>query len=150
MNSDLERTIIHYYPQRALVSPLENDTIHWDYDTGYTTLKAILAELKAIDPAHRPGTRGRHDISEEVVLLGTLRLQLCYIGPYAALNYGLERDLSEDERDAIRRVEKILEKHGVQILSDRELGETVPWIQRGTARGTPATVWNCLFVHPDV
>src|SRR5260221_12091320 len=101
MNSDLERTIIHYYPQRALVSPLENDAISWDYDSSYVTLKGVLAELEKIDPSVRPGTRGRYDISEELVVADSIRLQLCYIGPYAALNYGFDRDLDEDEREIV-------------------------------------------------
>lgn len=149
MNSELERTIIHYYPQRALVSPLENDTISWDYDPSYATLKAVLAELKSIDPGLRPGTRGRYDISEEQVLLDTLRLQLCYIGPFAALNYGLDRELDEDEREVVRRVEKLLEKHGILLLEHQDLEEIVPWIQHGTPGRRSATVWNCLFVHPE-
>jgi hypothetical protein len=146
MNSDLERTIIHYYPQRALISPLENDGVSWDYDPSYGTLKQILADLKSVDPSTRPGTRGRYDISEELVLKESIRLQLCYLGPYAALNYGLERELDEDERELVRRVERVLEKYGVMLLDEGDLEETVPWIQQG-AMG--ATVWNCLFVHPE-
>lgn len=147
MNSELERTIIHYYPQRALISPLDNEAITWDYDPNYGTLKAIIAELKALDPKLRPGTRGRYDISEELVLIDDVRLQLCYIGPYAALNYGIERELDEDQRELVRRIEKIFDKHGVQLLPEAELDEMVPWIQHGT-KGR-ATVWNCLFVHPE-
>lgn len=147
MNSELERTIIHYYPQRALVSPLENDNVSWDYDPSYGTLKAVLADLKKIDPELRPGTRGRYDISEELILIDELRLQLCYLGPYAALNYGVERDLDEDQRELVRRVEGVLEKHGIALLPEQELDDPVPWIQHGTA--SRATVWNCLFVHPE-
>lgn len=149
MNSELERTIIKYYPQRALVSPIENDAIAWDYDTGYRTLKAILAELKTLEPTVRPGTRGRYDISEELILGGDLHLQLCYIGPFAAMNYGFERDLDEDERDLVRQVERLLEKHGVMVLEAGQLDELVPWIREGTHAQRSATVWNCLFVHPE-
>ena len=147
MNSELERTIIHYYPKRALVSPLDDEQVSWDYDPAYGTLKAVLSELKKVDPDLRPGTRGRYDISEELVLIDAIRVQLCYIGPYAALNYGLERDLDEDEREVVRRVEGVLSKHGISLLEESDLDEMVPWIQHGS-RGR-ATVWNCLFVHPE-
>lgn len=149
MTPEIERTIIHYYPERALVSPLENESVDWDYDPDYSNLKRILGELKAIDPDLRAGTRGRYDISEELILFGKLRLQVSYIGPFAALNYGVERDLDEDDRERLHRVERVLEKHGVLLLRPTDLDETVPWIQHGTESGRAATVWNCLFVHPE-
>jgi hypothetical protein len=149
MDSGVERTIIHYYPRRALVSPLDNEAVTWDYDPSYAALKAVLADLARIDPDLRPGTRGRYDISEELILAGSIRLQLCYIGPYAALNYGVDRDLDEDEREILRRTEKVLEKHGLELLDKRALDELVPWIQHGTPERQRATVWNCLFVHPE-
>ena len=144
MTPEIERTIIHYYPQRALVSPLDNDDINWDYDSDYSTLKGVLRDLKTLDPELRPGTRGRYDISEEVLLFNELRVQLSYIGPFAALNYGLGQDLDEDTRERIERIEKILEKHGLVLLAEDELDECVPWIQPSAA-----TVWHCLFVHPE-
>lgn len=149
MTPDIERTIIHYYPQRALVSPLENDNVSWDYDADYSTLKSVLGELESLDPEMRPGTRGRYTISEELILFGELRLQVSYIGPYAALNYGLGDDLTEDQRERARRVEQILQKHGLLVLRDQELGEGVSWIQQGAINGSGATVWDCLFVHPE-
>lgn len=148
MNSELERTIIHYYPKRALVSPLDDDQITWDYDPGYGTLKAVLADLKKVDPDLRPGTRGRYDISEEVVLIDTIHVQLSYIGPFAAVNHGLDRDLDEDEREIVERVTDVLERHGLFLLEREDLEATVPWIQKGPRAGA-ATVWNCIFVHPE-
>jgi hypothetical protein len=147
MTPEVEQTIIHYYPQRALVSPLDNADIHWDYDTDNRSLKALLVELENLDPEMRPGTRGSYDISEELVLFSRIRLQVSYIGPFAALNYGLPQDLDEDGRERVRRVESLLSKHGFQVLNDETLDQVVPWIQQGVA--TTATVWNCLFVHPD-
>lgn len=145
----IEQTIIHYYPQRALVSPLDNENITWDYDADNRVLKALLADLKDMDPKMRPGTRGAYDISEELVMHDSIRLQVSYIGPFAALNYGLPSDLDEAGRANLRAVQKTLEKHGFQILNDEPLGEVVPWIQHGVHTGSNATVWNCLFVHPD-
>lgn len=143
MDAELERTVIHYYPRRTLTSPLDGDDIRWDYDPNYSTLKAILADLKAFDPDVRPGTRGHYDISEELVVFKTLHLQLSYLGAFAAINHGLERDLTEDEREAQRRTTRVLEKHGVRLLAEEELKERVPWIQH-----TAATIWDCLFVLP--
>jgi hypothetical protein len=143
MDADLERTIIHYYPRRVLQTPLDNDAINWDYDPSFKQLKTILSELKTIDPELRPGTRGRYDISEELVVFKTVRLQLSYLGPYGALNHGLARELDEDEREIVRRVKKVLDKHGVRILNDGELSDRVPWIQHGSA-----TIWDCLFLLP--
>ncbi|MCK6552885.1 hypothetical protein L6R52_44085, partial [Myxococcota bacterium] len=80
IHSELERTIIRYYPERSLVSPLGNSRVTWDYDVTFSELKKVLAALKQIDPALRPGTRGRYDISEEVVLIDTIHVQLSYIG----------------------------------------------------------------------
>jgi hypothetical protein len=149
MRSDVERTIMHYYPQRALVSPIDNDTVTWDWDPSYTVLKAILAQLEGMDPTMRPGTRASYDISEEVVLGGKIHLQLSYIGPYAAIDYGLEREEDdEDTREMKRRVEKTLETHGVDVLSTLELEEKAPWIQHGLEAKRPATVWQCLFLLP--
>ncbi|MCB9650463.1 MAG: hypothetical protein H6730_28325 [Deltaproteobacteria bacterium] len=147
MTPEVEQTIIHYYPQRALVSPLDNADISWDYDTDNRSLKALLVDLENLDPDLRPGTRCNYEISEELVLFEKVRLQLSYIGPFAALNYGLPQDLDEDGRERVRRLESMLAKHGFQILNDDTLDEVVPWIQQGTIQN--ATVWNCLFVHPD-
>lgn len=149
IRSEVERTIMHYYPERALVSPLQGGRVTWDYDTMFTELKAILAQLKAIDPGMKPGTRGRYDISEEVVLIDTIRVQLSYIGPFAAVNFGVERDLDEDEREIVERVQEVLDDRGLFVLEADDLQQSVPWIQRGTPRGASATVWNCLFVPPE-
>jgi hypothetical protein len=149
MDSDIERIIIRYYPNRALTSPLDNDAIRWDYDTNYATLKTVLAELKTLDPEIKLGTRGRYDISEEVVLIDALHVQLSYIGPYAALNHGIARELDEDEREISERLTAILARHGIRLLADNELDELVPWIQHGTPAGRKATVWDCLFVLPE-
>lgn len=149
MSPDIEQTIIHYYPQRALVSPLDDENINWDYDSDYRTLKALLAELKTLDPELKPGTRGSYDISEELLVFGRIRLQVSYIGPFAAVNYGVGESLDEATRANLRDVERLLDKHGFQLLKDEALDETVPWIQHGTNKGSETTVWHCLFVHPE-
>lgn len=144
MNSELERTIIHFYPKGALTSPLDDPTIDWTWDPRNEVLKALLADLQAIDPEVRPGTRGDYVISEEQIVGDDLRIQLSYLGPYAALNYRADRDLDEDRRERLRRVEKVLEKHGYLLIREDDLEERVPWIRHGG----PATAWNCLFEHP--
>lgn len=145
MHADVERTIMHYYPERALVSPVDSQAVSWDYDPDFATQKSIIAELKAFAPELRSGTRGRAELSEELVLLGKIHLQLCLLGPWAALDFGHSapdpRD--DDVYEARRRIKSALEKHGVNILSDAELREPVPWIH-----STPATVWDCLFELP--
>jgi hypothetical protein len=146
MQSEIERTIMRYYPQRALVSPLDQQAAPWDYDPEHRVLKAILKDLEAIDAKLRPGTRGAYDISEELVLADGQRLQICYLAPYAAWNYGLERDDDPGARELRRKVEAVLKKHGVFILTQDDLAEGVPWIQHGSA----ATVWNCLFVRDEL
>jgi hypothetical protein len=149
MTPDIERTIVHYYPKQVLVSPLEDDQVIWDYDTDNAVLREVIEELEALDPNLQNGTRGRYDISEELILFGELRLQLCYIGPYAALNYGVERYLDEDARERASRIRQILESHGITMLEKPDLEESVPWIRHGITKGTAATVWHCLFVHPE-
>lgn len=148
MRSDIERAIIHYYPERALANPAENAAITWSYDADHAILKAVLGDLQAIDAGAHPGSRGANDLSEEVVL-GELHLQLSYLGPWAALNHALERDLSEDEREMARRIERALQKHGIEILSTEDLAEPVRWIRHGAPDGEAATVWSCLFVSFD-
>jgi hypothetical protein len=146
MDSEIERTIIHYYPKRALVSPLDDTDIRWDYDSDHKILKAILGELGKLDPELKQGTRGSAEISEELLLLdGELRLQLSYLAPYAVWNFEAEGDPNEEVREVRRRAEQILKKHGVAVLQSEELVESVPWIQHGLAVGRLATVWNCLF-----
>jgi hypothetical protein len=141
---DVEATIAHFYPERRLANPSGNRAIVWSYDPKNTTLKAIVSELEALAPT-RAGTRGRYDLSEELEI-GALRLQLSYLGPYAALNYGITSDVDLDgalvDRQAASDVRRILDRHRVQLLTTSELDEQVPWI------GTYATVWNCLFVLP--
>ena len=140
MRPDVEATIAHFYPERRLVNPVKNRAIVWSYDPKSTTLKAIITELSA-----RAGTRGSYDLSEELEI-GALRLQLSYLGPYAALNYRITSDVDLDgalvDRQAATDVRRILEKHGVQVLTSSELDEHAPWI------ATYATVWDCLFVLP--
>src|SRR5574339_1161009 len=94
----VERTIIQYYPGQSLVSPLDDERIVWDYDADNAILRAVVRALTELDPTLRSGTRGRYDLSEELILFDELRLQLCYLGPYAALNYGVERARSEEAR----------------------------------------------------
>jgi hypothetical protein len=149
MTPEIERTIIQYYPRQALISPLDDDGIHWDYDPDNATLRSIVASLAQIDGSMRNGTRGRYDISEEVILFDFFRVQLCYIGPYAAVNFGLGRRLTEEQRDQLRQITEVLEEHGVTVLAEADLVESVPWIRHGTHNGSGATVWNCLFVHPE-
>ncbi len=145
MINEVETTIIHFYPKRALVSPLDDDHIRWNYDEDNSILRGIVADLKKLDPQLRNGTRGRYDISEELIVFGEIHLQLCYLGPYAALNYGFVAEPTEDARERGRRVQKVVEKHGLKLLAEKELREQVAWIQHGSS----ATVWNCLFVHPE-
>lgn len=145
MHADVERTIMHYYPKRALHSPLDDAAIAWDYDPDFSAQKSIIAELSAFAPDLRPGTRGAHALSEEVVLLEKIHLQLSLLGPWAALDFEhAPPDPHDDEvYEARRRVVSALEKHGVRILSDAELREPVAWIHSGSA-----TVWQCLFELP--
>ncbi len=128
MTPDIERTIIQYYPKQVLASPLDDAHVVWDYDSDNATLRAVLADLKALDPMLRNGTRGRYDISEELILFGKLRLQVCYLGPYAALDYGVEHRRGEDERERADRIVEILEAHGITVLAQPDLDELVPWI----------------------
>ena len=149
MDSEIERTIIHYYPQRALVSPLQSDVVRWDYDTSYATLKSILAELKTVDPLLRPGTRGRYDISEELVLCDVVNVQLCLLGPYVAVNHGVARSPDAWARDLGSSVEVAMRACGIEVLGDDVLQLPAPWIRFvGTTPRRPATVYECLFLHP--
>lgn len=149
MTPDIERTIIQYYPKQALVSPLDDDQINWDYDSDNAILRAVVEDLSHADPELQNGTRGRYDISEELIVFEDFRVQLCYLGPYAAINYGLDRRLTEDQRERLHRIQHILDKHGIAVLQTNDLEEGVPWIRHGTKNGSGATVWNCLFVHPE-
>jgi hypothetical protein len=147
MNWAIEQTITHYYPRRALVSPLDDASITWEYDPKYETLKAVLADLKQLDPELRPGTRASYDVSEEVILFDRLHLQLSYVGPFAALNYRVEEETDEVDQERSRRIREVVERHGLRLLESQELGEAVPWIQHGLPSGTTATVWDCLFLN---
>jgi hypothetical protein len=148
MHTDIERIIMHYYPKRVLVSPLSDEDIVWDFDTNHGTLNALLRDLTEIGADLRPGTRGAYDVSEEVVLADGLRLQLCSIGPYAAIDYEAEHTLDADEQALVERVGEVLEKHGIALLKKNDLDETVPWIKGDPVR-LPATVWSCLFVNDE-
>ncbi len=146
MAPEIERVIMHYYPQRVLQSPLDNDGIRWDYDADHRVLKSLVADLTRLDPGLRPGTRGGYDVSEELVLMDELRLLVCYLGPYVAWSHDLDLE-SEDGREVRRRAEVILREHGLVLLDKDVLEQSVPWIQHGT-HGS-ATVFHCLFVNDE-
>jgi hypothetical protein len=143
VHPDVERTILHFYPRRELKSPVGDPEVVWDYDPSFQRLKAVLAELKVLDPGMEPSARSRGELSEEVVLLGGLRLTLSYLGPYAALNHGMERPSGEVAWDGERAIQQTLDRHGIQLLAEEALTEAVPWITRGRA-----DVWACLFAGP--
>ncbi len=146
MDSEIERTIFHYFPERKLESPLKNRAVTWDYDPRYTALKAVLSQLKAVDSSLRPGTRGHYDLSEEVVFRGgAVRLQLSYLGPFAALNHLHDVELSEDDRELQSRIRQVLQRNRITVLDAATLTERVGWIP-SALKGRAATVWNCLFV----
>ncbi len=150
MRSDIEQTILHYYPNRILRSPLDDGSITWTWDTDHAELKALLRDLEAIDPEMANGTRCAYDISEELVLQKQIRLQLSYLGPYAAIDHARNADDDdEDRREVKRRIERALEAHGIELLAEHELDEAAPWIQHGLEDRRPATVWQCLFLLPD-
>ncbi len=136
---------MQYFPNRRLESPVGNPRVSWDYDPQYAALKALLAELKALDPRLQLGTRGQYDLSEEIVLRGELRLQLSYVGPYAALNFRRPSELVEESRELASRVRALLQRRGVTLLTDEALNEEVPWIIHASGPRKPR-VWNCLFV----
>lgn len=143
MNAEVERTIIQFYPRRALVSPLDDANVSWSWDVDNRELKATVAALKALDPDMRPGTRGSYDVSEELILFGDVRVQLCYLAPFAAIDHQIRRGPDAEYRQQKRRIEQVLDAHGYELLLDRELEQHVPWIQPAGA-----TVWECLFVPP--
>jgi hypothetical protein len=140
MSPDVERTIMRFYPGRALVSPIETK-VPWDYDPNFVVLKAVLAELTQLDSKLQPGTRGRYEVSEEVVLFGVFRVQLSYLGPYAALNYATAVSPDEATRERSSAIETILRRNGLSVLDTEQLDEVVPWVQGPRV----ATLWKCLF-----
>jgi hypothetical protein len=140
MDAAIERIIVHCYPTGMLAS-LRADSS--DYDADHRVLKAILRELEEADLMVKQGTRSDYRIGEELVVSG-VRLQLSYLGPYAAIAHGpgggpLMTD--DDTDDVVRTIEDVLGDHGVRVLSREELDETAEWIRHGG----PATVWQCLF-----
>lgn len=145
MKHHVEEAIMHYYPKRALLSPLKDPSVRWSYDPKYQQLKALLEELKEIDPSAKPGTRPSFDISEELVLRKAIHVYLSYLGPFAAINHGLVDDLDEAQQETLRATERALARHKFDVLTESELTELVPWIVQGGA--PPATVWDCLFVN---
>lgn len=141
MSPDVERTIVHFYPRRALSSPLLDDGIAWSWDADNAILKALLSDLEALDGDLAPGTRGGYDVSEELIAFGDVRVQLSYLGPFAAIDYGTKPLPRAERPEFVARVRDALRTHGYLVLSQTELDEEVPWIHHGGA-----TVWACLFV----
>jgi hypothetical protein len=144
MKYHLEEAIMRFYPRRALVSPLDNPEIRWTYDPKFQQLQALLAEVKEIDDSAEPGARAGFDIAEEVVLRGDVHVYLSYLGPFAAINHGHPDALDEAQQEARRAVERALARSKIDLLTDTELDEVVPWIVDNGGQ-PPATVWNCLF-----
>ncbi len=144
MRSDIERTIMRFYPSGTLKNPIQEAGLSWDFDPKHATLKRLMAALDALESGKKSGARGGFDVSEEVVLGDRLHLSLCYLGPYAAVNHGAgSRPADEDERALLDDVARILERHGYELLDEPTLNESVGWIREGQA-----TVWSCLFA-PD-
>jgi hypothetical protein len=146
MDKGIEKTVMQYYPERLLASPLDNERIRWDYDPNHALLKKVVAALSRIDPTLRAGSRGDYVISEEVVLLDGIKLQLSYLGPYAALNYGAKQPLSHKDAVVVEKVRTVLNEHNITLLSENDLNEASTWI-RGTHDEKAITVWNCLFAN---
>lgn len=147
MDSAIERIVVHYYPSRTLVSPLADRNIRWEYDADNQVLKTILRALEKAELGVRAGTRSDYQIGEELVVGDRVRLQLSYLGPYAAIAHGAGggRTMTDDETDdVVRTIEDVLAAHGVRVLSKEELDEPVLWI----THGGPASVWQCLFSLP--
>lgn len=137
---DVERIIMHYYPRRRLEPPSANTAVGWEHDPGLRKLREVTRELEKIHAPVHKGARGGLEVSEEWIVGGRLRVQLSYLGPYAALNFGHAEALDEDLSRLYEAVERALGKHGVTVLNLGELEASVPWID-----GARATVWSCLF-----
>lgn len=138
--SELERIVMHYYPRRRLEAPSANAGVRWEHDPGLRKLRDVTRELEKIHATVHKGARGGLEVSEEWIVGGRLRVQLSYLGPYAALNFGYSETLDEDLSRLYEAVERALGKHGVAVLNREELEERVPWIDGGRAN-----VWSCLF-----
>jgi hypothetical protein len=146
MNDQTERTIMKFYPKQALASPLTDTSITWSYDPKYEQLKALLTELRGLDSEAHAGTRVTFDISEEVVLRENVHVYLSYLGPFAAINFGLAVEWDESQQECARAVERALARHKYTLLDDAELEEGVAWIVSRTGGNAPR-VWDCLFVN---
>jgi hypothetical protein len=144
VSPEIQRTIERHYPKRALTDPADDPSVKWSWDVDNSILRAIVAELSALDPVTRPGTRGRHSISEEL-LVGRLHVQLSHLGPFAALNHraGSALDVEIDPQILARaeEIRRVLGVHGVMLLELEALDAPSEWI-------AGATVWDCLFEGP--
>lgn len=144
MRADIERTIMRYYPAQRLESPLEHG-VPWDWDPDHARLQSLLQDLEGLDPSVRSGTGGGYVVGEEVVLAEGLRLQLSYLGPYAALVVHPSHKLSEVQADMVRQLRSTVDKHGFELLDEGTLQEPAAWLEVSGAR---ATVRTCLFEGP--
>ncbi|MEL6183474.1 MAG: hypothetical protein AAFU79_02545 [Myxococcota bacterium] len=128
----------HFYPQRALCSPLDDPSIVWPWDPSHQCLRATVEALRSLDPSLRPGTRGQLEVSEELVLGDGVRIQLSFLSPFAAVDFDRMRPLAD--RSVTPKAVSVIESFGYTVLSDEELRASARGIQVGSAR-----VWDCLF-----
>lgn len=142
MRADIERAIMRYYPGQTLRSPLDDDTVVWDWDRDHNKLRSLLQDLEQLDSTLRPGTAAAYDIAEEVVLVDGLRLLISYLGPFVAVNAHPLHRPSEAQVDMLTQVRPALQRHGFELLDDATLNERASWLE---ASGAIATVRTCLF-----
>ena len=109
------------------LEPAQGDSYFQTFSTkvGKTELtgRNVVGLLRGTDP----------ELSKEVLVV--------------AGHFDTQQDTHVGANDNATGCAGVLEKHGIALLPEQELDDPVPWIQHGTA--SRATVWNCLFVHPE-
>ena len=144
MRADIERAIMRAYPNQRFEPPLAND-IQWDWDPDHEQLRALVEELKLLDPALRPSTGSQYQVGEEIIIGEGVLFQISYLGPYAAFRSHPLHKPTEVQSDMIHQLRYYAEKHGFELLDEDVLQQPAPWIE---IPGIKATVRACLFEGP--
>ena len=148
MHTEVRETIQRFYHTNTYVNPLAKDI---DFSKTSQYLPAVVCDIEANMRNVRQSNDGEYEFCLEVIIEESVVLYLSWLGPYAAYHSNFtsstKPQASRSKTAEIKRkLDDILNKHHIIVLSREALLEKVLWIEPGDSLvGEYVKVWNCLF-----
>ncbi len=148
MRTEVRETIQKFYHTNTYVNPLANN---FDFSKTSQYLPAVLGDIETNMRNIRQSNDGEYEFCIEVIIEESVVLYLSWLGPYAThhsnFTSSIKPQASTSRIAAIKsKLDDILNKHHVIVLSREAVLEKVQWIEPGDSLvGEHVKVWNCLF-----